>query len=44
MNDIRDRNMNTPIDSKCKNFQLKSRCALLDSIENLITFQETQSN
>jgi len=42
--DIRDRNANLPIDSKCKNFALKSCCTLLDSIENLITFRETCSN
>jgi len=32
MNDIRDRNMNLPTDSKCKNLHLKSRCTVLDSI------------
>jgi len=42
--DIRDRNVNLPIESKCKDFALKSRCTLLDSIENLITFRETCSN
>ena len=44
MNDIRGRNVNLPIDSKCKNFALESRCTLLDSIWNLITFRETYSN
>jgi len=32
MNDIRDRNVNLRIDSKCKNFGLESRCTLLDLI------------
>jgi len=32
MNDIRDQNVNLPIDRKCKNFALKSRCTLLVSI------------
>jgi len=44
MNDIRDRNVNLPIDSKCKNFALESRCTLLDSIQNLTTFRETYSD
>jgi len=44
MNDIRGRNVNLPIDSKCKKFAVKSPCTLLDSIKNLITFRETHSN
>jgi len=44
MNDIRDRNVNLPIDSKCKNFALKSRFTLPDSIENVSNFQETRSD
>jgi len=32
MNDIQDRNVNLPMDSKCKHFALESLCTLLDSI------------
>jgi len=41
--DIRDRNVDIPIDSKCKNFALKSLCTPLNSSENLTTFRETYS-
>ena len=44
MNYIRDRNVNLPTDSKCKNFTLESLCTLFDSIYNLITFRETYSD
>ena len=43
VNDIRDRNVNLPIESKCKKFALKSRCTSLDSTKNLTTFRETYS-
>jgi len=41
INDIQDRKVNLPIDSKCKKFALKSRCIPLDSTKNLTTFRET---
>jgi len=44
MNDIRDQNVNLPIDSECKNFPWKSRYTLLDSIKNLITSREIYSD
>jgi len=44
MDDIWDWNVNIRIDSTCKNFALKSRCTLLDSIDYLITFRETYIN
>jgi len=34
VNDIRDRNIDLLIDSKCKNFAFKSRCTPLDSTKN----------
>ena len=39
VNDIRNRNVNLPIDSKCKNFALKSRCTPFDSTKSLTSFR-----
>jgi len=33
MHDIRDRNVDLPLDIKCKNFALESQCLLLFSLE-----------
>jgi len=43
VNDIGHRNVDLPIDSKCKKFALKSCCTPLDSTKNLTTFRETYS-
>jgi len=44
VNDIRDRNVDLPIDSKCKTFALTSRCKPLDSTKKLTIFRETYGN